>query len=268
MKILRIVRSAVWFAAFLTWILLQAPTLMLVAPFSRRWGVGQMHIFMAGAAKIFGVRFDIDGKIDEHRPLLLVSNHISIFELIAFPAMFSSGFFSKAEVKKWFPIGWFVKSFGNLFIDRRPTRALQAIEIIGKQMKRAKNPFAIFPEGTTDNGDYVLPFKSAMFQFMADDGCRAKIQPVVVLYRDKNGKKIPPQVLADEYAYFVNGMQTQPPYAKKELSLVSLLWKTLMRGGFLIEVHILPLFDASGLDRKQIAEQLHGIVSAKFQELK
>jgi 1-acyl-sn-glycerol-3-phosphate acyltransferase len=253
---------------FLAWIAAQIPTLVLVAPFSRRFGVWQMHIFMAAAAKIFGVRFRVDGRIEGHRPLLLVSNHISIFEIMAFPALFSCGFFAKAEIKKWFPVGWFVKSFGNVFIDRRPTRALQAIKAIGRQMKKAKNPFAIFPEGTTNNGDYVLPFKSAMFDFMTAAGSSAKVQPVVILYSDKNGEKIPPQVLADEYAYFVNEKQTQPPYAKKELSFVTLLWKTLLRGGFVMNVHILPLFDSAGMDRKQIAAELHETISRRFQELK
>jgi len=246
---------------------MQTPTLILFATFSRRYGVWQLRIFMRGVAALFGLRFRVYGEIDPHRPLMLIGNHISIFEVIAFPAMFGCGFCVKAEVKKWFPFSWYIARFGNIFIDRRPTKAKTAILQIQRLMETAKDPFAIFPEGTTNNGSYVLPFKSAMFEFTAAEGNKAKIQPVALIYRDKAGNKIPPQVMANEYAYIANAKQTQPPYAERELSIVDLLWGTLMRGGFLFEVHILPAFDPTGLDRKEIAAALHKIVSDKHKEI-
>ena len=260
------IRAAVCFGLFILWILMQIPTLVLIVPIWRRFGIWQMRVFMSVGARIFGVRYRVYGKISGHRPLLLVSNHISIFEIIAFPAMFGCGFFAKAEIKKWIPMSWFVSGFGNLFVDRRPSHAREAVNMIFRQMRRAKNPFVIFPEGTTNNGSYVLPFKSAMFDFLSGADA-VQVQPVAIAYRDKYGKKIPPQVLADEYAYISNAKQTQPPYVKKESSVLQLLWRTLMRGGFVTEVHVLPVFDWHGLDRKEIAERLHKIVSNKFHEV-
>ena len=200
------------------------------------------------------------------RPLLLISNHISIFEIIAFPAMFGCGFFAKAEIKKWIPMNWFVSGFGNLFVDRRSSRAREVVHTIQRQMQKSKNPFVIFPEGTTNNGSYVLPFKSAMFDFLSG-ATAVQIQPIAIAYRDRHGRKIPPQTLADEYAYISNARQTQPPYAKRESSVLQLLWRTLIRGGFVTEVHVLPVFDWHGMDRKEIADRLHSIVSSKFNEI-
>jgi len=267
MKLLKAVWAIFRLGLFVLWALLQVPTLLLVVPFWKRFGVMQMRVFMAGFAKLFGLRFRVTGKLDKHRPLLLVANHISVFEVVAFPTIFGNGFFVKAEAAKWPILGWFIKNFGNVFVDRRPSKANEAIALIKNQMKAAKNPFAIFPEGTTNNGDYVLPFKSAAFSFL-DDAPEVKIQPVVIFYRDKRGRKIPPQILADEYGYFVNAKQTQPPYTKHESSLWELVWRTLLRGGFLVEVHVMPLFNPDGLDRKGIASALHEIVSGKFEELK
>ena len=261
--------SAIKLLLFIPWALIQIPTLFFIATFWRRFGVWQMRVFMRGGAKLFGIRFRVHGKLDKHRPLLLVANHISIFEIIIFPSIFGSAFFVKAEARKWPILGWYIKNFGNAFIDRRPSRAAEAVALIQRRMKNAKHPFAIFPEGTTNNGDYVLPFKSAPFDFIAgEETSSARIQPVVIFYRDRFGQKIPPQVLADEYAYIANAKQTQPPYAAKELSITQLLWRTLMRGGFMVEVHVLPTFGVDGLDRKQIAAALYEIVSGKFQELK
>ncbi|MDR2269251.1 MAG: 1-acyl-sn-glycerol-3-phosphate acyltransferase [Rickettsiales bacterium] len=265
MKLFRIFSAAVRFGVFFAWIFAQVPVLLIIAPFGRRLKIWQMHIFMSVSARLFGVRFRVKGKLSEHRPLLLVSNHISIFEIIIFPALFKCGFFAKSEVKKWFPVNLFIAGFGNLFIDRRPTRAIQVISATRKQMENTKNAFVMFPEGTTNNGNYVLPFKSAIFDFLS--GAEAvRIQPIAIIYRDKNGKKIPPQILADEYAYMTNSRQSQPPYTTRELSIVQLVWRTLIRGGFLVEVYVSPTFNHSGLDRKQIAAKLHEIVSKKFND--
>ena len=248
------------------WALVQIPTLLSVAPFCRRFAVRQMRFFMRGAAMLFRIRLRAHGQMSDRRPLLLVANHISIFEIVAFPAIFGNAFFSKREVLKWPILGWYIKAFGNAFLDRRPSHAAEGAANIRRQLRAAKNPFAVFPEGTTNNGDYVLPFKGGTFDFAAD--ADVKIQPVAILYRDKRGNKIDPQILADEYAYFSNAKQTQGPFAARELSIIGLVWKNLVRGGFVFEAHILPAFDPKGLDRKEIAAALYEIVSKKFQELK
>ena len=266
-KSLRMAFAALRFLLFLLWAGLQIPFLLFIATFWRRFGIWQMRIFMRGWAILFGMRFRVHGALDTHRPLMVVANHISLFEVVLFPAMFGTAFFVKGEVKSWPILGWFVKNFGNAFIDRRASKAAEALETIKRQMKTAKNPFVIFPEGTTSNGDYVLPFKSAPFEFLGDVP-DAKIQPVAIIYRDKYGNKLSPQVLADEYAYFDNKKQTQPPYATKELGIGALLWRNLMRGGFLVEAYVMPVYSANGKDRKTIATDLHKIVEKKFLECK
>lgn len=258
--------AALKFGIFVLWSVAQIPVLVILWPFPRRLRIIQFHICSWVIAKIFGLRFRINGKISKHRPLLLVANHISIFELLAFPALFRCGFFAKGEVREWPVLGWMTGMFGNFFIERNPMCAIDAIKTIRSQMLAANVPYAIFPEGTTTNGNYILPFKSALFESF--NGTVAKIQPITILYRDKHGNKIPPQVMADEYAYFANSKQSQPPFAKRELSAAELLWKTLIRGGFVVEVHILPLYDAHGQNRKQMADTLFAQISEKFEELK
>lgn len=267
MTLLKNIRAGLVLVLWLLWALAQFPFLLLIASWCRRFGVWQMRIFMYVSAKLFGVRFKRHGRLDKTRPLLLIGNHISIFEIIALPSLFGNGFFTKADVGKWPVLGWYIKWFGNILVDRRPSKALEVAAKVQKQMASASQPFAIFPEGTTNNGDYVLPFKSAAFDFLKNNP-GARVQPMVIFYRDKHGKKIPPQVLANEYAYISNAKQTQPPYAEKELSIMQLLWNTLVRGGFTFEIYALPVFNPNGLDRKEIAAALYKIVSEKFMEFK
>jgi 1-acyl-sn-glycerol-3-phosphate acyltransferase len=265
MKIIRVAGALVRTFFFMVWAVAQIPFLIIFSALCRRLRIWQFHVWASVCARIFGIRAHVDGKIAGQRPLLMISNHISVFELVAFPALFGCGFFAKGEIKKYPLVGWIVGAFGNLFIDRRPSRAMQTVALIEREMARASNPFVIFPEGTTDNGAHVLPFKSAMFDFIAN-GAAVQIQPVVIFYRDKSGNKIPPQVLADEYAFFVNAKQNQPPYAAREWSVAGILWKNMVRGGLSIEIRLLPVFDPKGMDRKEIAARLHEIVLAKFQE--
>ena len=42
----------------------------------------------------------------------------------------------------------------------------------------------------------------------------------------------------------------------------------MMLGGFLVEIEVLPVPDLSGMDRKQMAETLHKIISDKYMENK
>ena len=181
--------SIIKFLLFGLWSLINVIVCILFAWMWRRFGIWQCYVYMAGCVWLFGIKIKKQGNVSKHRPLLIVSNHISIFEIFVFPTIFKNAFFIKGEIKKWFPLNLAMASAGNYFIDRRATHAKEAIEIINRQMKKSKYPFAIFPEGTTSNGSYVLPFKSAMFNFI-EMGIPAKIQPVAIAYRDKYGKKI------------------------------------------------------------------------------
>jgi 1-acyl-sn-glycerol-3-phosphate acyltransferase len=259
---MKTILAAIRFFGFGLWILLQFPTLIFIAPFSGRFGNRQFRFFTRGCAVLLGIKIRATGTPSSQRPLLIIGNHISIFDMVAIPVLFGNSFFAKAEMRRWPIVGWFTHAFGNMFIDRRPSHAADAVAGLRRGLARAKYPFGIFPEGTTDNGAHILPFKSAMFEFLKD--VPMAIQPVVIFYRDKNGAKIPPQILADEYAYIDNAKQLQPPYAARDLSVFQLFYKCIRRGGYTAEVHIMPTYDPTGKDRKQIAAELHDIVETEF----
>jgi 1-acyl-sn-glycerol-3-phosphate acyltransferase len=267
MKIINTILAPVRLVLFGLFTLMQLIALFLFTWMSPKLGNWQFRVYSKGTMMILGIRASVQGKMSDYRPLLLVCNHIGIFELIAFPSVFKCVFFAKGEIQKWFPLNWLLYSFGNTFIDRNPIHARESVDLISKNMENSRFPHAIFPEGTTTNGDYMLPFKSSMFSFI-ENGGKTKVQPIAVIYRDKHGNKIPPQVLADDYAYFANSKQTQPPYTKKERSVLSLFWKIFIMGGVKLEFYVLPIPETTGLDRKQISNTLFTEISTKFEEMK
>jgi len=228
--------------------------------------VKYMQFFMHQFNWFMGVRYKIKGKLSSKRPLLCVCNHISVFEISTMAAALGGSFFGKKDIESWPLIGWMAKKFGVVFIDRRPSHATEALNAIQKELESVNYPLFIFPEGTSTNGAYVKQFKSSMFDVVEKTG--ATVQPVVVHYRLHDGTKISDEDMANHFAYFSNAKMDCGPLCKIERSAFMQVFHIMMLGGFLVEIEVLPVPDLSGMDRKQIADKLHKIISDKYMENK
>lgn len=231
-----------------------------------KFSVKYMQTFMRQFNWFMGVRYKIKGKLSSKRPLLCVCNHISVFEISTMAAALGGSFFGKKDIESWFLIGWMAKKFGVVFIDRRPSHATEALNSIQKELESVDYPLFIFPEGTSTNGAYVKQFKSSMFDVVEKTG--TTVQPVVVHYRLRDGTKINDEDLANHFAYFDNKKMDCGPYCERERSAFMQVFHIMMLGGFLVEIEVLPCPDLSGMDRKQIADKLHKIISDKYMENK
>lgn len=258
-----------WIVAFI-----QFPILFLIP--RGRWSVLYSRFFYWTLMEVGGVRGKLRGTLSKNRPLLLVSNHISIFELAVYPILGLGSFFGKKEIAKYPLIGWFAKKFGVVFIDRDPRKAKSETAKINAGMKAAKYPMTIFPEGTTNNGCFVYPFKSAMFD-VVDKIDGLTVQPVVLVYRDRRGRRIDSDyIMANNYSCPANakiaahnqlhGKNEIIP--AREFSTMGHFYHIMKLGGIRLEVNLLPPVPVAGMDRKEIADTLHKIISEKYTELK
>ena len=250
----------------LFWIMvvIQMPLICLMP--TGRVSVAYMRVFMWFLQIISSVKIRVHGKLVKDRPLLVVSNHISVFEIAMFPVAFGGSLIAKKEVASWPIVGWVAKKFGVIFVNRNPSAATTALNDVQKTLAKIKYPLFVFPEGTTTNGAYVKPFKSALFNVI--EGTDIPVQPVVVNYRFRNGDVISPEDMANHFAYFSNAKMDMGPLAKRERSAFGQLYHVMMLGGMMIEMTVLPVPDLKGLNRKQIAEKLGNMVSEKYMELK
>jgi 1-acyl-sn-glycerol-3-phosphate acyltransferase len=233
-------------------------------------------VFYRILMEICGVRGKLRGSLSKSRPLMLVSNHISIFEFAVYPILGLGSFFGKQEIAGYPLVGWFAKKFGVVFIDRNPRKAAAEIAKINREMKSAKYPMTIFPEGTTNNGCFIYPFKSSMFDIVdkIDD---LTVQPVVLIYRDRRGRAIESdEIMANDYscpsnakiAAYNDAHGKNEIIPDKEFSTIGHLYHIMRLGGVRLDVHLLPPVDLAGLDRKEMAAKLHEIISEKYMELK
>lgn len=255
--------AAIKFVLFWVMVVIQMPILILLP---RRWAVQYMPVFMWFLVKLGGIKIVVHGKISDARPLMVVSNHISVFEIATFPFAFRGSFIAKKEVENWPLVGWVAKKFGVIFVDRRPSHARDALAVVQKTVQTVKYPMILFPEGTTTNGAYVKPFKSTLFNFV--ENSNVTVQPMAMHYRYRDGTPIDEQTLADHFAYFDNAKMDMGPRCKRERSAFGQVFHIMMLGGFMVEITLLPPPPLAGMDRKQIADVLHKIVSEKYMELK
>ncbi len=149
------------------------------------WRRRVFRCWSRGVVAISAMRLEVVGKPPQP-PFLLVSNHLSYMDIAAVRSQLSHGVFvAKSEVKDWFPLGKVINDMQTIFIDRNNRRDIlrAGAEMISKLNEG--EGVIIFPEGTSTNGERVLPFNSSFLQFAA-----ARSLPVSYLsinYRTRSG---------------------------------------------------------------------------------
>jgi 1-acyl-sn-glycerol-3-phosphate acyltransferase len=95
---------------------------------------------------------------------LLVSNHLSYLDVLVLMAIMPAIFVAKYEIRYWPVIGQLAMLAGTLFIDReRRSDVRQLTEEIRTVLNQG-TLVILFPEGTSTNGQGVLPFKSSLLE--------------------------------------------------------------------------------------------------------
>ena len=193
-----VVMAAVLFVAFFVgWIVLYVLALCLVslfidtkkpvdrpAPFFQWATRYTLKLFLA----IMRVRVELEGEelLPEGR-WLLVSNHRSAFDALAVICAFDKhdlAFISKPSNMKLPLIGPFAHKICCLALDREDDRAaLRSILRAAELVKKGTTSFVIYPEGTRNEGEGLLPFRNGAFKIAQ----KAKV-PIVVMTAENTGK--------------------------------------------------------------------------------
>jgi 1-acyl-sn-glycerol-3-phosphate acyltransferase len=179
-----------------------------------------------------------------------VANHSSWIDIWALQRAAAPFLVSKAEVRDWPGVGLIGRAIGTMFIDRRPAQAkAQEAELLARLARGDR--MAIFPEGTSTDGQRILPFKSALFGvfFAPDLVGRVAVQPVTIRYRPPAG--LPPAF----YGWW------------GEMDFARHLGDVLARSvGGTVELTFHPPLDPAGFrGRKELAQAAETAVRAGFQ---
>jgi 1-acyl-sn-glycerol-3-phosphate acyltransferase len=123
--------------------------------------------------------------LPEGRPVILVSNHQSMYDI---PMLMwecrhrDVGFISKRELGRWIPsISLALRRLGSVLIERNdPNGALDAIRRFGVEKSKQSQVAAIFPEGTRARDGVVKRFKTSGLRVLLEAMPDALVQPVAI----------------------------------------------------------------------------------------
>jgi lyso-ornithine lipid O-acyltransferase len=176
---------------YLIWTLSLMPIQWLALVLHLRW-VSTLPVFYhRGCCRILGFRVHRIGMPTRERPVLFAANHISYTDITILGSLISGSFIAKTEVANWPLFGRLAKLQRSVFVDRRIGSAAAQRDAISQRLV-AGDALILFPEGTSGDGNRVLPFKSALFGAAENKGNvdRIVVQPVSLAYTRLDGMPI------------------------------------------------------------------------------
>ncbi|HEX3535273.1 MAG TPA: lysophospholipid acyltransferase family protein [Stellaceae bacterium] len=239
---------------YLGWTVLLMPVQLLGLVLRQSWVATLPVFYHRWCCRILGLRVRRIGRPVTARPVLFASNHVSYLDIEVLGSLIPGSFVAKSEVAGWPLFGWLAKLQRSVFVDRQVRSTATQRDAIAERLA-AKDALILFPEGTSGDGNRVLPFKSALFSVAERGGDTLAVQPVSVAYTRLDGMPL--------------GRRYRPLFAwYGGMALPPHLWRMLGLGAveIVVEFHA-PTSLADRGSRKALAQYCHeqvarGVASA------
>jgi 1-acyl-sn-glycerol-3-phosphate acyltransferase len=172
---------------YLGWTVLLMPVQAAGLLLRRSWVDTFPRWYHRRCCRMLGLRVRAIGRPVAVRPVLFAANHVSYLDITVLGSLLAASFIAKTEVAGWPLFGQLAKLQRSVFVDRRVRSTAEQRDSIAGRLA-AKDALILFPEGTSGNGNRVLPFKSALFS-VADHAATGPVtvQPVSIAYTRLDG---------------------------------------------------------------------------------
>lgn len=178
-------------ALYLVWTVSLIPVQLIGLALHCQW-TGTLPVFYHRfCCRILGFRIRVIGTPSSGRPVLFAANHVSYTDITVLGSVIPGSFIAKAEVADWPFFGWLAKLQRSVFVDRQARNTATQRDAIGDRLASG-DALILFPEGTSGDGNRVLPFKSALFGAAqrGKGGSPVIVQPVSLAYTRLDGMPI------------------------------------------------------------------------------
>lgn len=156
-------RATLILTAFLV---LTVPLMPLQALFVRVWPRAARrfpHWYHRQVCRIIGVRLAVEGQVAPGKPVLLVANHTSWLDIPVLSAVAPLSFVAKREVGTWPFVASLARLQRTVFVDRdRKSAVGRSASDIAARLADG-DTIVLFAEGTSSDGNRVLPFLTSLF---------------------------------------------------------------------------------------------------------
>lgn len=153
-----------------------------------RYKIGNFLVYWSFRWELFqsGAKIEVKGKDNiPKEPVLFVSNHRSYFDILVLHTTTGKrpGFVAKTEIQKFPLLAWWMKDIACLFLDRNDLRSGMQMIKDGTELIKSGQSMVIFPEGTRNGTDSLLPFKEGSLKMAEKADC--PVVPVTIIDTDK-----------------------------------------------------------------------------------
>lgn len=205
---------------------------------------------------LFGIRIRVVGKPVTGQGVLLLANHTGWADILIFSAATPLSFVAKAEVARWPFFGTLARLQRTVFVarERRSTTG-EARDVIRERLL-AGETLLLFPEGTSHDGNRVLPFKSALLgaaEAVMAGGKHVVVQPVSAAFTGLHGLPM--------------GRENRPLFAwYGDMEMVPHLWEAILAGPLDVVVQFHAPMSLDEMDRKTLAVRARQVIQAGVSE--
>jgi 1-acyl-sn-glycerol-3-phosphate acyltransferase len=206
--------------------------------------------------KLFGINITVIGTPVRGRGVLMVANHTSYLDIIVLGGTTPVSFVAKSEVNTWPFFGLMARLYETVFVERsRRSQAGVARDQLRERLQEG-DALVLFPEGTSNDGNRVLPFKSALM---------GATEAVVGTDAQGHVEHVPVQPVSLAYTGYYGmpmGRENRPLFAwYGDMDLVPHLWEAVTAGPIdvVVEFHTPMTVDEMG-GRKPLAARAEAIV--------
>lgn len=205
------------------------------------------HWYHRQVCRLLGIRINIVGEVARDRPVLLVANHTTWLDIPVLSAVAPVSFVAKKEVGSWPFVSALARLQRTVFVDRTRRTAVGATagEIVSRLADG--DTIVLFAEGTSSDGNRVLPFMTSLFAAAKPSAGEANAAPDAVV-----------QTLSAVYTRLHGlplGRADRPSVAwYGDMEMRGHAWEVLKAGPLDVEIRIgAPVPLSSFVDRKQLA---------------
>lgn len=137
--------------------------------------------FLGLTARIAGARVETVGA-PLRRDVFFIANHVSWLDILSLAGASGTAFVAKHELSEVPAIGWLCRLNRTVFVKRE--NRLGVAEQIDALREALQDNWSVtvFPEGTTTDGQSLLPFKTSMLSVLEPPPPGVLVQPVLVDY--------------------------------------------------------------------------------------
>ncbi len=176
-------------------------------------------LFLGAIGWVIGARRRVRGAKPLRRDVFFVANHLSWIDILVIAGVTGSAFVAKAEARDVPLIGWLCTLNRTIFVARgeRMNVAAQIAEV--RAAVERGWAVTVFPEGTTGDGETLLPFKASLLAVLDPAPPGVVVQPVWLDYgsatpdiawQDEGGLEYSLRVLARPGTFPANLVFAEP----------------------------------------------------------